>query len=65
MKRWIVGCLFILTITIGPAMAGKGQTKEELQVFMRAKLKHSQNVLEGLVTGDFDKINKGAGDEPA
>lgn len=33
---------------------------DELREFMRAKLKHSQSVLEGLVLSDFDKIGKGA-----
>lgn len=33
---------------------------DELREFMRAKLKHSQNVLEGLVLNDFEKVGKGA-----
>jgi len=33
---------------------------DKVAVFMRAKLSHSQNVLEGLTTEDFDLIEKGA-----
>ena len=36
--------------------------KSDLSDFMRAKLKHSQLVLEGLVLGDFDRIAKNAQD---
>lgn len=60
MKNWIVGFLFALSVSVCCTPASNGQPKEELRIFMRAKLKHSQNVLDGLVTGDFDKITKGA-----
>ena len=33
---------------------------DRVAVFMRAKLAHSQNVLEGLATEDFDLIERGA-----
>jgi cytochrome c556 len=33
---------------------------DKVAAFMRAKLAHSQNVLEGLTTEDFDLIEKGA-----
>ncbi len=33
---------------------------DKVGVFMRAKLAHSQNVLEGLTTEDYDLIEKGA-----
>ena len=60
MKRWMIGCVFTALATVCLVPTSKGQNKEELQIFMRAKLKHSQNVLEGLVLGDYDKIVKGA-----
>ncbi len=43
------------------AMAGPPQP-DKVAVFMRAKLIHSQNVLEGLTTEDYDLIEKGAQD---
>ncbi len=43
------------------AMAADGPPKpDKVAVFMRAKLAHSQNVLEGLATEDFDLIERGA-----
>jgi len=35
------------------------QQQGNIHDFMRAKLKHSQNILEGLTTEDFDKMVKG------
>ncbi len=35
--------------------------EENIKVFMRAKLDHSQRVLEGLTTEDYDMIRKHAG----
>ena len=34
--------------------------EEDSKIFMRAKLKHSQAILESLVTEDFDGVTKGA-----
>jgi hypothetical protein len=42
--------------------SGGAAQKSDLSDFMRAKLKHSQLVLEGLVLGDFDRIAKNAQD---
>jgi hypothetical protein len=39
-----------------------GQQPDQVAVFMRAKLGHSQNVLEGLALEDFDLIGRGAHD---
>lgn len=38
----------------------EAELKDNVKVFMRAKLSHSQEVLEGLTTEDFDKIAKGS-----
>jgi cytochrome c556 len=35
---------------------------DKVAVFMRAKLSHAQNVLEGLAVEDFDLIDRGAND---
>ncbi|NIL96262.1 MAG: hypothetical protein GTO76_02720 [Planctomycetales bacterium] len=42
------------------AVPVQGQSPEELRAFMRAKLDHSQKVLEGLCVEDFDRIAKNA-----
>ena len=59
MKRMVTGCLLVL-ICLVATHAGSAQPKGSLQDFMRVKLLHSQNVVEGLVLGDFDKIAKNA-----
>jgi cytochrome c556 len=60
MKRWMI--LGILSLaTVSWSTAGQGdEPSEALRNFMRVKLKHSQKVLEGLVTEDFDAIAKNA-----
>ena len=42
------------------AVTGSRPTPDQVAVFMRAKLAHSQNVLEGLAIEDYDLIDKGA-----
>jgi hypothetical protein len=60
MKRGIrVGVLGMM-IVAALASAGSAAPRDELKDFMRAKLKHSQRVLEGLVMEDFDEVAKGA-----
>lgn len=44
------------------AVRSYSQPSGNLSDFMRVKLKHSQNVLEGLTTEDFDMIAKNAQD---
>ena len=39
-----------------------GEQPDQVAVFMRAKLAHSQNVLEGLALEDYDLISRGAHD---
>lgn len=41
-------------------LAAADVATDRVGVFMRAKLAHSQNVLEGLTTEDFDLIERGA-----
>ncbi len=52
--------LLLVAATAVCLTRGDAATADELNDFMRAKLVHSQNVVEGLVRGDFDKISKGA-----
>jgi cytochrome c556 len=60
MKRTLAGAA-LGAVAIGCLAAqGHAEPREDLRDFMRAKLKHSQNVLEGLVLADYDKIAKGA-----
>ncbi len=58
MKRgWICGAL-ACGIVAGVALVGWAQQKDDLRVFMRAKLKYSEDVLEGLVMDDLEKVAK-------
>ena len=59
MKSFSVCTLLVVAAVLGLAR-GHQASADELEEFMRAKLVHSQNVVEGLVRGDFDKIGKGA-----
>lgn len=43
-----------------PAAEEPSTRPDQVAVFMRAKLGHSQNVLEGLAIEDFDLIERGA-----
>ena len=47
-------------ICLAFAPSGDTQQPDNVRPFMRAKLEHSQKVLEGLTTEDFDMIAKGA-----
>jgi cytochrome c556 len=55
----LVGVIGTAAVT-ALAMHGLGQQNRELKTFMRAKLAHSQKVLEGLVEEDYAKIAKNA-----
>jgi cytochrome c556 len=54
-----MGVLSVATIAVLISQ-GAAAPRDELKDFMRAKLKHSQRVLEGLVMEDFDEVAKGA-----
>jgi cytochrome c556 len=53
-----------IVMTIGLAavgslvLQGHSQQPDDLDIFMRAKLTHSQKLLEGLTTADFDMLAK-------
>ena len=56
--------LMIVVLSVVAVITALGQLQSQqpdnVGTFMRAKLKHSQNVLEGLTTEDFDMIAKSA-----
>jgi hypothetical protein len=66
--RWLAaGCGLVAAATLAaigavPAADGPAVEPDKVAAFMRAKLGHSQNVLEGLAVEDFDLIEKGAQD---
>jgi cytochrome c556 len=53
---WLVAGLVLMAAGAG----GRPPVADQVAGFMRAKLGHSQNVLEGLSTADFDLIERGA-----
>ncbi len=53
LAAWFVGV---------PALDAADEQPDQVAIFMRAKLGHSQNVLEGLALEDFDLIARGAHD---
>ena len=50
----------VVALIVASFLIGSGQSEEPNRIrdFMRAKLSHSQKVLEGLTTEDFDMIAK-------
>lgn len=60
MKRGLTLGGLTLVVLWALSAGGYGEPREELRDFMRAKLRHSQKVLEGLVLEDFDVIAKSA-----
>lgn len=66
-RRWLAAgtglALVVLVAAIASVPAADGPAvTDKVAAFMRAKLGHSQNVLEGLTVEDFDLIDKGAQD---
>lgn len=63
MKRHLlfaVTGLFAVSVLLATIGQVQSQPRENVGAFMRAKLEHSQNVLEGLTTEDFEVISKNA-----
>ncbi len=52
----------VMRLTTLPAAQNGAPQPDQVAVFMRAKLAHSQNVLEGLAMEDYDLISRGAHD---
>jgi cytochrome c556 len=58
-RRMTVGT--VATLLLGClTLQSHGEQRDDLRDFMRAKLKHSQKVLEGLVLSDYEMIIKGS-----
>ncbi len=60
MKQFTVITLVALLSIAFLTRPGHSGKDDPVETFMRAKLVHSQNVVEGLTTEDFDMIAKGA-----
>jgi cytochrome c556 len=58
MKKSIVVSVLVMAIAGFWVGRGQSETPPSLRDFMRVKLSHSQKVLEGLTTQDFDMIAK-------
>jgi hypothetical protein len=56
----LLSCLFASITLLGSFSSGPAQAQDNVAVFMKAKLTHSQQVLKGLATEDFDLIAKSA-----
>ena len=58
MKSWIAVALLVFSLAAFLVGQGMSEPPPSLRDFMRVKLSHSQKVLEGLTTQDFDMIAK-------
>jgi cytochrome c556 len=58
MKRVIFAGSIVIVVAGVLARHGKSEPPNNVRDFMRAKLSHSQKVLEGLTTEDYDMIAK-------
>ena len=58
MSRFMMIVTVLLVGVLG--QAARAQESDKVAIFMKAKLEHSQKVLEGLTLEDFDKIAKNA-----
>lgn len=60
MKRFTIAASLLLLVAVAISIARTEPRKDNVSEFMRVKLKHSQKVLEGLSTEDYDLIGKSA-----
>ena len=60
MKQWIRIGILGLSLVIVFATGSRAEPEDAMKEFMRAKLKHSQNVLEGLVLENYGEVAKNA-----
>ena len=56
----IWGWISVIAAAVCAAVSAQDTVVDDVAVFMRAKLDHSKNVLEGLALADFDLISRGA-----
>jgi len=57
-RNFLPICLAAACVLAGTALAGSAQAQDNVAAFMKAKLTHSQQVLKGLATEDYDMIAK-------
>ena len=61
MRRILLhSCLLTMLASLWILLSGPVRAQDKVAVFMKAKLAHSQQVLKGLATEDFDLIAKNA-----
>ncbi len=60
MKRLTIAIVCLVLAFIAVSIARTEPRTDNVEEFMRVKLKHSQKVLEGLATEDYDLIGKSA-----
>lgn len=58
MKRLLIAVAAIACLALLMTNGGTAENEDPVQAFMRAKLTHSKEVLEGLTLEDFDRIAK-------
>jgi hypothetical protein len=58
MKKLLPGVAVCVVVAVVLASVGRTQQPNNVSDFMRLKLNHSKDVLEGIVQEDFDKIAK-------
>ena len=56
----LLSCLLTMLASLGTLLSCPARAQDKVAVFMKAKLAHSQQVLKGLATEDFELIAKNA-----
>jgi hypothetical protein len=59
-RSFTIACLVVLIIVGSAVLPSSARGQDNVAVFMKAKLNHSQQVLKGLALEDFDLIAKHA-----
>ncbi|WP_182866901.1 hypothetical protein [Stieleria mannarensis] len=60
MRLLIITALLLATAVVVPAVRSFSEESEPLEREMQRKLEYSKQILDGLVTEDFEKIRQGA-----
>jgi NurA-like 5'-3' nuclease len=58
LKRFVIHLMLIAALAVGLSLAADASAEDKLSDFMKAKLTHSEKVLEGLSRGDYALIVK-------
>ena len=62
MRPKMLWILLAVLALVSSGIALRGAPPNKVETFMRAKLEHSQKILEGLATEDYESISKNAQD---